>query len=275
MNGNMFSIGEFSKATGLTVKALRFYHDEGLLLPTYIDPNTGYRYYAPGLIEDARTIALLRKLEFPLSEIKTLLQNRAGEDHLIEVLQRQRDQLQQRVTQFKKAMRQIDAFIADERKATTMNPSEFDIQEKQISALLVAGIRMKGHYSECGKAFGRIARAMGRFLAGKPLLLHYDSEYKEEDADFEACMPVRQRKAADGISVRELDAVRTVSLVHKGPYDQLGRSYAKVLQYVKDHGYQIVIPTREVYIKGPGMIFKGNPKNYLTEIQIPITPRGT
>ncbi len=29
---------------------------------------------------------------------------------------------------------------------------------------------------------------------------------------------------------------------------------------LKDQGYDVVLPTREVYIKGPGMIFKGNPK---------------
>ena len=39
---------------------------------------------------------------------------------------------------------------------------------------------------------------------------------------------------------------------------------------IKTHGYDTRLPTREVYIKGPGMIFKGNPKKYLTEIQIPI-----
>jgi effector-binding domain-containing protein len=32
----------------------------------------------------------------------------------------------------------------------------------------------------------------------------------------------------------------------------------------------VVLPTREVYLKGPGMIFRGNPKNYVTEIQIPV-----
>ena len=61
---------------------------------------------------------------------------------------------------------------------------------------------------------------------------------------------------------------RCVTLLHKGPYDELGRSYAKIMTFIKDKGYEIVMPTREVYVKGPGMIFKGNPKNYLTEIQI-------
>ena len=41
----MFTIGEFSKITGLTVKTLRFYHEEQLLVPSFVDPQTGYRYY--------------------------------------------------------------------------------------------------------------------------------------------------------------------------------------------------------------------------------------
>ena len=134
---------------------------------------------------------------------------------------------------------------------------------------------MQGHYSDCGKGFATIGRKFGRFINGKPLLLHYDTEYKEHDADFEACMPLRQRKIVDGVAVRELPGGRFVTLVHKGPYDQLGRSYAKVFKYVKDRGYGVTSPTREVYLKGPGMIFKGNPEKYLTEIQIPVETSGS
>src|SRR5438552_17879951 len=39
----MLSIGEFSKASGLTIKTLRFYHDQGLLVPAVVDPQSGYR----------------------------------------------------------------------------------------------------------------------------------------------------------------------------------------------------------------------------------------
>ena len=151
-----------------------------------------------------------------------------------------------------------------------MSQAAFDIQEKSLDAVMIAGIRMKGRYRDCGKAFARLGRALGRHINGKPFLLHYDAEYKENDADFEACMPVRQRKDIEGISMRELPAARCISLLHKGPYEQLGSSYAKVLKHVKERGYTILMPTREVYIKGPGMIFKGNPQNYLTEIQIPV-----
>jgi effector-binding domain-containing protein len=61
---------------------------------------------------------------------------------------------------------------------------------------------------------------------------------------------------------------KCVSLIHKGPYEKLGESYQKIFGYINSNGYQTLIPSREVYIKGPGMIFRGNPNNYLTEIQI-------
>ncbi len=56
--------------------------------------------------------------------------------------------------------------------------------------------------------------------------------------------------------------------MHHGPYDQLSSSYERILKYAEEHGHAIRRPTREVYHKGPGMIFKGNPKKYLTEIQM-------
>ncbi len=83
-------------------------------------------------------------------------------------------------------------------------------------------------------------------------------------------MPISKGSDAEGISVRELSGGQAITLLHQGPYEELGRSYEKITDYVKEHGYEIQCPTREVYIKGPGMIFKGNPKNYLTEIQMLI-----
>jgi DNA-binding transcriptional MerR regulator/effector-binding domain-containing protein len=271
----MFTIGEFSKATGLTVKTLRFYQEEGLLAPAFVDPQTGYRHYDDSQIEAARTIAYLRGLEFPLADIKEILRH-AGDDEegILHALERHKAAIEQKVRRLRKVARSLDQFISEERQAGTMAQAAHEVQEKVLDPVLVGGIRMKGRYSDCGQGFGRLGRSLGRFICGKPFLLHYDTEYKEDDADFEACFPIRQSKAVDGVSVRELPGGRCLSLLQKGPYDQLGRAYARILKHVKEKGYSVVMPTREVYLKGPGMIFKGNPKNYLTEIQIPVEPNG-
>jgi effector-binding domain-containing protein len=133
--------------------------------------------------------------------------------------------------------------------------------------LKIAAVRMHAPYKDCGQGFSRIGKAFWNQICGPALLLCYDMEF-QEIANYETCMPVKGGKPRDGIEVRDLPAGRCVALLHKGPYDQLGRSYEKALTYCKDKGYKLTSPCREIYLKGPGMIFKGNPKNYLTEIQL-------
>jgi DNA-binding transcriptional MerR regulator len=47
------TVGDFSRATHLSVKTLRHYHQVGLLEPTTVNPDTGYRYYSAGQIPAA------------------------------------------------------------------------------------------------------------------------------------------------------------------------------------------------------------------------------
>jgi effector-binding domain-containing protein len=145
---------------------------------------------------------------------------------------------------------------------------EFDIEEKEVKTLFIAGYRMKGKYSDVGDGFKIISKEMGRHINGKAMNLYYDGEFKEDDADFEPCFPVRKGSSTDKISVRELPGEKCVSLIHKGPFDTINESYKKIFAYINEKGYKTGLPSREVYLKGPGMIFKGNPNNYLTEIQL-------
>ncbi len=64
------TIGAFSKACRLSPKALRLYDELELLRPARVDSETGYRYYAPEQLEQARLVAWLRRLGMPLAEIR-------------------------------------------------------------------------------------------------------------------------------------------------------------------------------------------------------------
>ena len=267
----MFTIGEFSRLTGLTVKALRFYHEEGLLEPTSVDDQTGYRYYDGSKVELARTIAFLKELDFSLAEIRELLTGGDNASALTAALERQRAAIDERIRRLKKARRSLDDFLTAqcEGKKMLTTTATYQCEEKALPAMKIAAYRMHAPYQECGQGFGKIGKAFWNQICGPALLLCHDMEYQEV-ANYEACMPVKGGQSRDGIEVRELPAARCVSLLHQGPYDQLSRSYEKALAYVKEQGYTLVAPCREVYLKGPGMFFKGNPKKYLTEIQLVI-----
>src|SRR5262245_13703856 len=116
----MFSIGEFSRVTGMTVKTLRFYHEQKLLVPTLVDPQTGYRYYDPALIERARVIVYLRSLEFPLEEIGELLRHATDDAQIVAAIERQRSVIEERIRALRKVARSLDQFISEERQAKAM-----------------------------------------------------------------------------------------------------------------------------------------------------------
>jgi DNA-binding transcriptional MerR regulator/effector-binding domain-containing protein len=274
MESTLFSIGEFSKVTGLSVKTLRFYQEKAILTPSRVDGESGYRYYDQTKVEQARIIVNLRAMEFSIEEIGVVLKECGDERDILAALRRKKAQIEQRLRRDRDVAACLDRIIAKETEAQRLvEQSAFAVESTSLEPMLMAGIRMKGKYSDCGKGFSQLARALGRHIAGKCFCLYYDGEFREEDADFEACFPLRKEVDAKGVSVRTLPGGRVLSLIHKGPYGQLGRSYAKILRDARERNLEIQLPTREVYLKGPGMIFKGNPKNYLTEIQLPFTTR--
>src|ERR1700758_4005721 len=67
------TVGDFSRATHLSVKTLRHYHQVGLLEPAAVNPDTGYRYYSADQIPAAQVIRRLRDLEMPVADIKAVL----------------------------------------------------------------------------------------------------------------------------------------------------------------------------------------------------------
>lgn len=71
--GSRVAIGEFSVMTTLTRKALRRYHDQGLLEPAHIDPHSGYRYYDTSQVTQAHIIRRFRELDMPVADIKAVL----------------------------------------------------------------------------------------------------------------------------------------------------------------------------------------------------------
>lgn len=76
----MRSIGEMARDGGLSVSALRFYDRAGVLVPAWVDPVSGYRWYEPGQLEEARLLARLRRAGTPLADIRLVLAGWAGAD---------------------------------------------------------------------------------------------------------------------------------------------------------------------------------------------------
>ena len=66
-------IREFAKLTGVSVRTLHFYDEIGLLKPSSVDEQNGYRFYDAYALTRMQEILFYRELDFPLKEIRMIL----------------------------------------------------------------------------------------------------------------------------------------------------------------------------------------------------------
>src|SRR5215475_5374933 len=103
-------IGEFARMTHLSVKALRHYHDLGVLVPAEVDPSSGYRFYRLDQVPVAQVIRRFRDLGMPLDEIRTVL--RATDPTVrTEVIVAHLDRMQTQLSQIQATVASLRALL--------------------------------------------------------------------------------------------------------------------------------------------------------------------
>ena len=145
----------------------------------------------------------------------------------------------------------------------------YEIKIRDIEPVLAATLCFNGKHKEAAKHFPDIYKALKGQSSGSPFFCYYNKEYKEI-ADIELCVPVSEKKELRGIIIKELPRIKAVSTVHTGSYETIRYAYQALTEYITEKKLETELPVREVYIKGPGMFFKGNPDKYITEIIIPL-----
>lgn len=108
---HQMSIGTFAQQSGLSVPALRYYDQIGLLPPATVDPSSGYRRYQSDQLKAARDIYLLRALGLPIDDVRNVIN--AQPARLLNVLGQHRDQLAQRIRLLNEITAAVDAHDND------------------------------------------------------------------------------------------------------------------------------------------------------------------
>lgn len=141
---------------------------------------------------------------------------------------------------------------------------------KEIEPVRVAYKSYKGNVLEAGKHMPTIFKSIKGKNNGTPFFCIINVDESTGIGELDLCVPTMETPNTNDVFIKEMPRIHAVSLIHQGGYDSLPESYQKIAKYIDEHGFTVVGPCREVYIKGPGPILKGNPDNYITEILLPI-----
>jgi len=265
-----YSIGDFSRISRLGIKTLRYYHEIGLLEPSRIDRMNGYRYYDEALLDRVRMIMKLKSLDFSLEEIKGLLENRPNSDDLMRLIERKIIEVNNKLEEFTRIRENLEGILASEKNQALISSSSA-IREVTYPRQYVATDRFQGRYEEISEHMERLLRQYGDQTNGVPFCLYYDnSSMTDQEADIEICLPVKIQGEAAELSCRWISGGRALSILHKGTYDNLSISYQLIVNALYEQGYQVISPSREIYLKGPGGFVPWEPSEYLTEIQFQL-----
>jgi DNA-binding transcriptional MerR regulator len=84
----LLSIGVFARRSRLSTKALRLYDRLGVLTPAHVDQVSGYRRYRESQLATARLVAMLRRLDMPLSLVAEVVSAVGTQDPEVAMLRR-------------------------------------------------------------------------------------------------------------------------------------------------------------------------------------------
>ena len=244
----LVSIGDFSRMTHLSVKALRFYHDQGLLEPARIDPGSGYRFYEPAQVPVAQVIRRFRDLDMPLDQVKAVLQAPDLETRTKEIISH--------LTAMEARLAEMQMSVASLRALLEGSQAGPAVEFRSIPATPALAVRATVTTGEAWawgagafeEIYGLIAGA-GLSPAGPSGALFPADFFELEQAELTAFVPVNDAPEADGrVRPLTIPGVEAAVLVHSGPIGDIDQTYGRLGTVVAERAIGVDGPIREYYL---------------------------
>jgi effector-binding domain-containing protein len=272
----MFRIGDFSRLSRVSVKALRYYDEIGLLKPVEVDRFTSYRYYSAEQLPRLNYIIALKDMGLSLEEIATLVNNQLTPHQMRDIFILKKGELQRRLAEEKLRLEQVEKLLKQLEKEDKM--PDYQVVIKKLAPMKIASVRgTVPTYHDINVLFEKmnpVFKEHASAIAGPPLAIYHDMEYREKDVDIEVAVPIAGDLSLPApVKVRDLPGEEQVaSLVYQGPYESINEAYQALMAWCEANGYELAGPDRELYLTAPEKT--PDPSGYITELQQPVKKAG-
>jgi DNA-binding transcriptional MerR regulator len=266
------AIGDFARATHLSVKTLRHYHRLELLVPAEVDPDSSYRRYSTEQIPTAQVIRRFRDLDMPLEQIGAVL-------HAPDVASRN-ELIAAHLARLEGGLVETQEAVASLRGMLQGPSPTLRIAHRSEPALQTAAISEIVPVDDLGPwfqgALGELSStlaAQGVTTAGPPGAIIANDFFSEERGNLTIFIPSQEAIRPVGrVEPRTLPAVELATIVHDGPHGDIDRAYGSLATYVSDRALGVDGPIRERYLVG--RLDTADEAAWRTEIGWPIFQTG-
>jgi DNA-binding transcriptional MerR regulator len=243
------AIGDFSRATHMSVKMLRHYHQIGLLQPADVDPDTNYRRYTADQIPTAQVIRRFRELQMPLDRIRDVLlapdpatRNALIASHL--------DALQDSLTQTQAAVASLRNLLDGGPRGQSLSVTHRTV-EATPAAAITETVQIKGLGLWLRGALGELRAtliAQDVLVAGPAGGIYDDDLFANEHGQATVFIPyIGEIQAIGRVRPTVIPAAELASATHHGPVEELDLAYGALAAHIARHELGVAGPIREYY----------------------------
>ena len=246
------SIGDFSHMTHLSVKALRHYHEVGLLVPAEVDRWSGYRYYEPAQVVTAQVIRRFRDLGMPVEDVKALL---AAPD-----VGTRNEVIVAHLSRMQQQLEKTEATVASLRSLLEARPSPLAVEYRTVPATpalaIAETVTAEGAMDWWFGAFDDLYTTISRLeveRAGPGGVLFPGDFFEVEKADLVAFVPLPAPINGGSARARPsiIPAAELAVAVHPGSFSETDRTYGALGLHVAERAIGVEGPIREHYLVSP------------------------
>ena len=271
---SMLSIGEFSNICKVSTKTLRYYAEIGLLEPSEVNPENGYRYYSIDQLEKMLFISRLKSYSFSLDEIKEIVEADAEKsDKLYTAFLRKKQEIEKQVNDYSQILNQLDTDLnAIEQGESIMSyMDDIDVRLVDVPEMCVLYVRKSVQQEdfpmEYAKSYEKLFKTIATShltMCGAPMVMFHSAEFTPVGLDTEFAIPVKEYVTG----TRDFTPGLCLKTVVKGPYSDLTSVYAKQTEWAEKEGYKCNGPLFEVYVTDPSQV--ANEMENITEVYYPV-----
>ena len=268
----MYTIGQFSRIGMISPKTLRFYDEIGLIKPAQVDQWNSYRYYSAEQVADILFINELRGCGFSLEAIKQLIREKDSES-LQKAMIRRRSELDGELQHIFEVRKRIDQKITVLTKGGNFMDviNNYHIELKQREPQVIYGIRKQIGMDKFGTLIEELLVGLtetGLKPIGPTMVFYHECEFNPENADIEVSVPVGE-STSENKELREIPGGLNITTTYTGPYREIGKAYAAIMQWMNEHEYKVTGPSCEIHLVNPGNC--DDEAKYVTEIWFPVS----
>jgi DNA-binding transcriptional MerR regulator len=253
----MFTIGEFARFGGVSVRTLRHYDEVGLLRPASVDPSTGYRGYSAAQLRQLNRIIALKELGLSLTQIRRLLDG-VTLDELRGMLILRRAQLEQELDRQKNHLLGVEARLRSIAKEDGMPADDIVVKTIPVTGVVALSGQARAQMTEAIVPVVNQLVAQfdelgipDRVLRSGPRILLYERGHGEE-VTVVLAMPVSEPpgELPAPAHYRVLPELEAAVAVRSGPAASIfPMVYHDLVQWIEERGYSPVFgDDRQVWV---------------------------